>query len=251
MTRAWSGRAAIPWQLRWLPPEANDTWRRNTFQAIYNLPVFQTIFPAVRQEELAPFVVNQFVFDETQRNLLHQALINDENLIAFRFDEPREWPDNMFTWDSGYGPASEDNLPRLWIITGPAPEVAPISSRDHIVVTSTPTPENVLTAAVQRQVVLDIEQRIGTPTPTPRAFVTATPTAMNESTAQAQRLAQGLPFVVTPTPTPLNAATSTANAVYATAVAITTGTWTPLPSRLRDSYTHADFCSGDQHTDSE
>ncbi len=218
------------WQLRWLAPEINEDWSRQNFQTIHNAPLQQTILPALRQEELAPFAINQFVFDEAQRSLLQGALIDNQNLVALRLDGPEGGPDNLFTWDSGYGPASRQNVPALWIVTGPPPATPPpIPTQDYMVVTSTPTPANVVTAAALQRTAVAIS-RIGTATPTPRNFVTATPTPLNESTAEAERLALGLPFVVTPTPQPLNADTATANAVYATAVAITTGTWTPLPT---------------------
>lgn len=218
------------WQLRWLAPEINEDWSRQTFQSIHNAPVQQTILPALRAEELAPFAVNQFTFDQAQLDLLQQALIDAQNLIAFRLDGPEGGADNMFTWDSGFGPATRQNTPALWLVTGPPPATPPpVPTQDFIVVTSTPTPENVVTAAAALRTAVAIERTIGTPTPTPRNFVTATPTPLNESTAEAERLALGLPFVVTTTPAPLNAATATANSVYATAVAITTGTWTPLP----------------------
>lgn len=218
------------WQLRWLAPEINEAWSRQSFQTIHNAPVQQTILPAFRQEVLAPFAVNQFVFDQAQLALLQQALIDNQTLVAFRLDGPLGGPDNMFTWDSGYGPASRQNMPGLWIVTGPAPATPPpVPTQDYIVVTSTPTPANVLTAAAEQLTAEALVAQVGTATPTPRNFVTATPTPLNESTAEAQRLALGLPFVVTPTPVPLNAATATADARYATAVAMTTGTWTPLP----------------------
>lgn len=218
------------WQLRWLAPEINEDWSRQTFQSIHNATVQQTILPALRAEELAPFAINQFIIDEAQLGLLQQALIDGQNLVAFRLDGPEGGADNLFTWDSGFGPATRQNTPGLWLVTGPAPATPPpVPTQDYVVVTSTPTPENVVTAAALQRTAVAIN-RIGTATPTPRNFVTATPTPLNESTAEAERLALGLPFVVTPTPQPLNAATATANAVYATAVAITTGTWTPLPT---------------------
>lgn len=219
------------WQLRWLEPAINEDWSRQSFQSVHNAPVQQTILPALRQDQLAPFVVNQFVFDQAQLGLLQQALLDGDSLLALRLDGPEGGADNMFTWDSGYGPATRSNAPGLWIVTGPAPATPPpVPTQEIAIVTSTPTPANVLTAAALRRTAVAIELRIGTPTPTPRTFVTPTPTPLNESTAEAERLALGLPFVVTPTPRPLNAATATANSVYATAVAITTGTWTPLPS---------------------
>lgn len=218
------------WQLRWLAPEINEDWSRQNFQAIHNAPVQQTILPALRADELAPFAINQFVFDQAQLGLLQQALLDGQSLVALRLDGPAGGPDNMFTWDSGYGPATRQNVPALWIVTGAPPATPPpVPTQEFVVVTSTPTPANVLTAAALKRTAVAVELRIGTATPIPRTVVTATPTPLNESTAEAERLAQGLPFVVTPTPRPINAATATANSVYATAVAITTGTWTPLP----------------------
>lgn len=218
------------WQVRWLAPEINEAWSRHNFQDIHNAPVQQTILPALRQDSLAPFAVNQFVFDQAQLALLQQALIDNQTLAAFRLDGPLGGPDSMFTWDSGYGPASRQNMPGLWIVTGPAPATPPpVPTQDYIVVTSTPTPANVLTAAAERLTAEASAAQAGTATPTPRNYVTATPTPLNESTAEAQRLALGLPFVVTATPVPQNPATATADARYATAVALTTGTWTPLP----------------------
>lgn len=218
------------WQLRWLTPEIDEEWSRSNFQTIHNAPVLQTILPAYRQEQLAPLAHNQFAFDAAQIDLLQQALIDNQSLLTLRLDGPMGGSDNLFTWDSGFGPSSLQNAPSLWLLTGPPPATPPpIPTQDYVVVTSTPTPENVLTAAAQVETAAAIEQQIGTATPTPRTIVTATPTPLNESTAEAQRLAAGLPFVVIDTPTPGNAATAAFNAAYATAVAKTTGTWTPLP----------------------
>lgn len=219
------------WQLRWLEAAVNKDWGRQTFQTIHNARIEQTILPVVRQDEMAPFAINQFVFDEAQRSLLQQALIDNQRLMAFRLDGPEGGADNLFTWDSGFGPATAGNKPALWIVTGPAPATPPpIPTLDYIVVTSTPTPANVLTAAAELQTAVAIEQTIGTMTATPRFFVTATATPLNEMTADAQRRMLGLPIITTPTSVPLNGATVIAAAQYATAMAMTTGTATPLPT---------------------
>lgn len=219
------------WQLRWLEAEVNKDWSRQTFQTIHNAKIEQTILPVVRQDEMAPFAINQFVFNEAQRSLLQQALIDNQRLVTFRLDGPEGGADNLFTWDSGFGPATAGNKPALWIVTGPAPATPPpIPTLDYIVVTSTPTPANVLTAAAELQTAVAIQQTIGTMTPTPQFFVTATPTPLNEMTADAQRRMLGLPIITTPTSGPLNGATALVIAQYATAVAMTTGTATPLPT---------------------
>jgi hypothetical protein len=60
--------------------------------------------------------------------------------------------------------------------------------------------------------------------------VTPTPIPANVATAQALGFAQGLPPIVVSTPIPANTATAVALARYATAVAVTTGTFTPVPT---------------------
>ncbi|MCB9141602.1 MAG: TolB family protein [Anaerolineales bacterium] len=219
------------WQLRWLDPSINEDWARMTFQLVHNADVSQTILPVVSTAELAPYAVNQFVFDAAQLSLLQQAILDEQNQLVMRLDGPETGAGNVFAWDTGYGPASRGNSPVLRLVMGPAPATPPpVPTREYVVVTSTPTPVNVLTAAAVRRTEVAISLRIGTATPTPRSMVTATATPENEETAQAERLLAGLPFVVTATPRPVNNVTATANAVYATAVAITTGTFTPLPT---------------------
>ena len=71
----------------------------------------------------------------------------------------------------------------------------------------------------------------GTYTPLPYEVYTPTPTPENLETIQANAVAEGLPPVILYTPTPENDATAAAHAEYATAVALTTGTFTPTPSR--------------------
>lgn len=218
------------WSLRWLDPAINANWSRASFQEIHNAAVLQTILPPLGQAELAPFAVNQFVFDAGQLRLLEQALIDNNLQIAFRLDGPEIGADDLFTWDSGYGPATQGSPPELLIIAGPPPATPPpIPTEDYVVVTSTPTPANVLTAAALVVQATAQAETTGTVTPTPPNLVTATPTPENAQTADAQRLLAGLPLVVTPTAEPENGATAAALSAYATAVAITTGTFTPLP----------------------
>ena len=219
------------WSLRWLAPEINKGWSRASFQELHNAPVLQTLLPPLGQAELAPLSVNQFLFDDAQLRLLEQALIDNQSQIPFRLDGPETGSDDLFTWDSGYGPASQGSPPELLLVVGPPPATPPpIPTEDYVVVTSTPTPANVLTAAALVVQATAQAQTTGTVTPTPPNLVTATPTPENAQTAEAQRLLAGLPLVITPTAAPENGATAAALSAYATAVAITTGTFTPLPS---------------------
>jgi hypothetical protein len=75
-----------------------------------------------------------------------------------------------------------------------------------------------------------IVESVGTFTPMPGNIVTPTPLPANIATAQALGWREGLPPIVVYTPAPANKATAAANAAYATAVAVTTGTFTPVPT---------------------
>ncbi|MEA3338218.1 MAG: hypothetical protein U9R25_20205 [Chloroflexota bacterium] len=229
------------WQARWLDPEINERWSRQAFQDFHNATILQSLLPAVGPTELSPLVPNKFVFNDDQVRSLEQAIYDESYLVAFRLDGPlttSSWTDedgnlrdeDLFSWDSGYGPATRGNSPVLQLVMGSAPATPPaVPTRDLIVVTSTPTPENVLTVAAQLHTATAIAVTTGTPTPTPRAMVTATPTPVNEATARADRFFLGLPLVITETPTPANVLTATMIAMLQTAEAFTTGTPTPLP----------------------
>jgi hypothetical protein len=215
------------WQVRWLDPSISENWGRVSFQEIHNAPVLQTILPAVGPADLAPTVANVFSLSSQQLVALQQALVDEQSLVVFRLDGPETGGENLFAWDSGYGPQTAGNRPRLLVVVGPTPATPPAApTQDLVVVTSTPTPQNVLTAAAIMMTATANAAAQGTATPTPLNLVTATPVAENQATA----VAQGGLWVVTATPTPANQATTRAEAAYATAQAMTTGTWTPTPS---------------------
>ena len=215
------------WEVRWLDPEINDRWGRSSFQDIHNAPVLQSLFPPAGQADLQPGTANSFQFDQKQLAQLEKALVDQQSMIAIRLDGPEVGTQNLFAWDSGYGPETSGKQPKLSIVLGSPPQTPPSAPTvDFIVVTSTPTPENVLTALANVLSATAQASLTGTATPTPLNMVTATPTAENQSTAAAL---SGY-WVVTPTPTPANGATETMIVLYTTAQALTTGTWTPTPA---------------------
>lgn len=114
-------------------------------------------------------------------------------------------------------PATANAWNPVWVKEPPRPP--DVVTRPFIVVTNTPTPENIYVAATRVALATRQAATTGTPTPTPPNLVTATPTPT--------------PIVVTLTPTPGNQATATAVAVLATVVAATTGTPTPYPEGAR------------------
>jgi hypothetical protein len=83
---------------------------------------------------------------------------------------------------------------------------------NYVIVTSTPTPENVITAAAIAVKATEVARTVGTYTPVPENWVT--------------------PVIVTPQPTPANPATATHQEAMATAEALLFGTATPTPMNV-------------------
>ena len=79
--------------------------------------------------------MNQFILGETERQLLEQQFKNGN--VILRLQGPAEGADNLFTWESG---STGDAL------TAPTLHLVVIPGK-YVIVTNTPKPENVLTAA--------------------------------------------------------------------------------------------------------
>jgi hypothetical protein len=203
------------WELRMLEVDADADWPSHIYQDIHNFKVEQTIPPALGNVELGRNKVNVFTLTVAQRAALEERIL-ETGKVSFRLDGPFSGHNDLFAWDTGYGPESLGAKPVLILSVGPPP-AEPISPK-YVVVTSTPTPENVLTAAAILATATAQATMIGTPTPMPANVVTATPLP--------------LIIVVTSTPTPENAATANAMAIWATAVAMTTGEPTPTPPNM-------------------
>jgi hypothetical protein len=203
------------WALRLLDVDTDQDWRRHSFQEIFNAGVLQTLSPILGVENLMAGETYLFELSPAQISILEERISKDQAPRAsFRMDGPLTGGDNLFAWDSGHGPKSAGGKVTLILSMGQPPATSP--PYDYVVVTSTPTPENVLTAAaIVLQMTADATH-IGTPTPAPLNIATAT------------RIPEYL--VVVPTPTPENEATARAADARATAEALTTGTPTPLPA---------------------
>ena len=203
------------WMLRFLDSETDQDWRRHNYQTIFNAPILETLSPMLRSQDLIAEKSYTFELSATQLRTLESRILTDEKPKAsFRLEGPLVGPDNLFAWDTGYGSQSQGNKVILFLNVGPEPATPP--AYDYIVVTSTPTPEHVLTAAaISLQMTADAT-RIGTATLVPLNMATATP------------IPDSLIFI--PTPSPENTATSEAQNAIATAEALTTGTPTPMPT---------------------
>jgi len=192
------------WTLHLLGPEMDEDWPSATYEQIHNARIVDTIGPELSAQDLAVRKVNVFSFTPTQCRELEQRLKG--GLVSFRLDGPGQGPDNLFTWDTGYG-GGFGSRPVLRVIYQPPPTPTPV------VITATPTPANVLTAVAVIAYATHQAEVEGTPTPLPPYVITATPSF----------------FIITNTPTPENVATAEWVIAMATAEAFLYGTPTPAP----------------------
>jgi hypothetical protein len=243
------------WRLQLLTSDIDDYWSTVNYQQMHNVGVAINFEPAFTQTQLGTGQVNAIEFTPKQLARLEQRLMEGSNQLAgkvsFRLDGPTEGGNNLFAWDSGNGPASNGTGPELFLSLGPPPLETPPPS--YVMITSTPSPENIATALANWLRMTAEATRVGTATPLPRHWVTplvvtATPTPENQATAQmmylwatATTLAGGAPpnmvtatptptyVIVTSTPTPENVLTAAVLSWRMTAQATRTGTATPLP----------------------
>ena len=209
-------RASGSWQLNLLDPAIDALWPELTYERLHEATVEITLSPTLTPADLGRNKVNLFSFDPEQLAILQQHLVRGQ--VSFRLDGPTSAGDNLFTWDSGYHGEDEGGLKPVLQLGAVLP-----AAPGYVVVTSTPTPENIITAAAQALSATQIAQTTGTYTPVPANWVT--------------------PVIVTPQPTPANAATAAYQAALATAeailnptpVSIWTATATPIFTNTRQS----------------
>lgn len=243
------------WRLQLLAPDIDYNWRTVNYQQIHNATTWTSFEPPLTQVELDAGAINHFHFTPQQLTLLERRILegNDEfgAKVSFRLDGPTESGNNLFAWSNDNNPASPESGPELFLNLGPPPQETP--QPYYVVVTSTPTPENIMTAAaISLQMTTEATLQ-GTATPLPPNWVTpfvvtATPEPENQATAQtisrlatAVALTTGEPpnvvaatptptyVVITSTPTPENIMTAVAISLQLTTEATRVGTVTPLP----------------------
>jgi hypothetical protein len=221
--------SAGAWEVRIVDRAADEEWGRKTFQEVHNAAVQWTLPPPLGVGDVAEGQTNTFALAPELLRDLEARLLEEHYAVSFRIDGPLAGEDSLFAWDSGYGPATRGRRPRLVLNVGPAP-LTPIASGspaptqtpipsvtpEWVVVTSTPTPANAVTAAVVALKMTEWATTTGTPTATPLFVATATPRYL----------------AVTNTPTAENRATAVYWQSLATANAILTGTPTPVVYEL-------------------
>jgi hypothetical protein len=219
------------WIVQLLPESALPNSLGASFIDVFGAPADVDLAPLVLASDVDVGAVNTWVLDAAARNWIEQQRLDGASSIIIRIAPVNVNGDNLFAWDSGFGTETQGAPPVLVLSLGPPPAVPPPTpTRQVIVATLTPQPENVLT--VVALTATPMARTTPTPTPTPIAIevVTPTPLPQNLATVQAAALAEGRPAVVLHTPVPANPATATADAAYVTAVALTTGTFTPVPT---------------------
>lgn len=191
------------WQIELVENPLGTDWSAATPEQITTAKSLGVI-GTLSADALGQGVLNRIFLGEPEMQLLEQQFKNGN--AVFRIRGPQSDGDNVFAWESGVS-GSAANAPTLHLVTIPG---------NYVVITNTPPPRNVLTAAAHVVRGTDAAKRNGTPTPFPPGVATATP---------------GGEVVEIPVETALpgNDATAIARAQLATAIARTTGTYTPTP----------------------
>jgi WD40-like Beta Propeller Repeat len=190
----------------WLDPD----WPQRTYANLaLSDAVAVNLEPSLVVGDLAEGQINRFVLSDEALQALESRTLTTGR-VSLRIIGPTSGADNLFSWDSGYGAGSQGMKPVLRIAAGPAPAIRPTApTPEYVLITSTPTPENVVTRAAQAATATAQAATTGTPTPLPLNWVT--------------------PMIYVPTATPANAVTARWHAAEATANAFLTGTPAALP----------------------
>jgi hypothetical protein len=195
------------WQLELIENSLETDWLNATPEQLAAAKSLGTIGAPLDASELGAGRLNRFILTETELDLLEQQFKNGN--AVFRLRGPEGSSENLFTWESG-ATGSALNAPTLHLVYTPG---------KYVIVTLTPAPQNVLTAAAYVVRGTDQAKRNGTPTRFPPGVATATPGG-------------GIVTVAAETAIPGNVETAVARTRIADAVARTTGTFTPIPQTV-------------------
>ena len=146
--------ADASWQLEVLPSSIDTTWASLSYQALHEAEHQGTISVTLSTDELGAGKVNTFRFGPETLPALQRRLAT--GAVSFRLAGPASGPDDLFTWDTGYRLRNELNTkPALILhVTQADPQ--------YVIVTSTPTPENVVTAAAVAVRATEVARTVGT-----------------------------------------------------------------------------------------
>jgi len=204
-----------------LADTVDKRWTLNTYETINNAELEPIPSLILQADELGNSQENRFVFNAAIRGLIEDRL--KTGAISFRLESVTPTEEGWFAWDTGYGISSNGNRPtlRLGVIL---PEIEALAENDAedatllqdlgplIIITSTPTPENQLTAVAIGLTVTYESELDGPATSIPLNWVT--------------------PWVISASPTPENQATAEVAIAEATLIATVYGTPTPTPENI-------------------
>ena len=154
-----TGRGAVflgetgEWKWELVDARATLNWGNESYDRIVQPPAVTTLGKPLAAQELAVGLTNRFVFTPEQLKLLEEQL--EVGTINLRVRGPSEGADNLFTWEALAGSSG----PTLYLVVVPAP---------FVVVTITPTAENVFAAATVLAQQTQSVKQFGTPPPSPR-----------------------------------------------------------------------------------
>lgn len=223
--------AKAVWYLELIAESKFQGFSRAEFLTARSAAADHLITPAVSAAELDENGTLTWTLDEQMRHWLAREIIDGARSVIVRIQARVDQGETLFAWDTGQGAQSKANSPWLTLSVGRAPATPPpFSTQPFIVATHTSVPKNVITVVALNQTATAVAQTTGTFTPVPYDIFTPTPAPQNLATIQSVAVAKELPPIALPTATAIDAADATARAQYATAVALTTGTFTPVPT---------------------
>ena len=127
------------WKVRVLAGEVEAGWSRQTYQEVHNAAIQWILTPALSADELLAGSTNSFVLPKGLLHDLEERLLDEQYLVYFRIDGPLTGENSLYAWDSGFGPLSQGDGPRLVLNVGPAPETpAPTITPEEFVSTGMP-----------------------------------------------------------------------------------------------------------------
>ena len=218
------------WSIQLLPASVFGAFERVDFQALYNASPAVSLFPVLYPEQLAPRTTNSWSLELAGREWLARQIDEGAGSVIIRVSGPTGGDGTLFAWDSGTGPETTGQGPQLILSLGPVPATPP-PLPTQVVAVASPTPGQCPDRSRAGPDGYSSSDRPLGPTHLCRfMIVTATPLPGNLATAPGSGLAPGSRRSSTYTPKPANTATAAANSAYATAVAVTTGTFTPVPT---------------------
>ena len=194
------------WQINLLNTTVDGCWFDLTPEALQPAPGDVTVPLNENTAQLVPGELSRFTFSDEARQNLQNCLGNGS--ISLRIDGSNSTEGNPLTRHNEF-----DQQTVLTLITLPPVETeeenqAPPTSV-YTIVTSTPTPHNIVTAAAVAAEATHLASEFGTATPVPDNWVT--------------------PIVINPQPTPANTATALFRHQEATAAAFLYGPATATP----------------------